>query len=295
MSARRRFRLGLGALSGAPNGGVRPALPAGLLAGVLLVCLVSGSQAAVPAADERKTPTPIEIEADNGIEWRQQEQIVYARGHAKAVRGTLTLYGDVLSARYRPRPDGSNEVWRIESDGAVRITQPNQEIHGDHATYDPETGVLVVTGRKVRLTTPDSEITADQSIEYASKNRLLTARGNAEAKQGERTVRADTLVVTLQDGNTNNSQVKRIEASRNVVVITASEVMRGDQGVYDLDAQRATLTGQVKVTRGENQLNGCRGELDLDFGVGRMFPCPNAGGAAGRVRGLIVPGSDNKE
>ncbi len=295
MSARRRFRLGLGALSGAPTGGVRTALPAGLLAGVLLVGLAPKSHAAVPAAEERKTPTPIEIEADNGIEWRQQEQIVYARGHAKAVRGTLTLYGDVLSARYRPRPDGSNEVWRIESDGAVRITQPNQEMQGDHATYDPETGVLVVTGRKVRLTTPDSEITADQSIEYASKNRLLTARGNAAAKQGERTVRADTLVVTLQDGNTDSSQVKRIEASRNVVVITANEVMRGDQGVYDLDAQRATLTGQVKVTRGENQLNGCRGELDLDSGVGRMFPCPNASGEAGRVRGLIVPGSDNKE
>lgn len=246
------------------------------------------------AAEEGKEP-PIEIEADSGIEWRQREKIVFARGNAKAARGPLVLRADVLSARYRERTDGSTDIWRIEADGAVRITRPGETLEGDHAIYEVEPGVLTLTGRKVRLITADSEITADQSLEYAARSRTLSARGNAEARQGARIVRGETLTALLRDGEAASSGLKRIEAVRNVVVITRGEVMRGDHGIYDLDAQRATLTGAVRITRGDNQLNGCRGELDLASGVGRLFACPGAAGEAGRVRGLIVPDGGRKE
>lgn len=250
--------------------------------------------AAIATAEER-SDGPIEIEAESGIEWRQQDKIVLARGNAKAVRGALVLRADVLSARYRERADASTEIWQIEADGAVEITRPGEVLHGDHASYDLPTGGLVMTGRTVRLISRDSEITADRSLEYAAQNRTLTARGNAVAKDGERTVRADTLIAVLRAGDDSGARVKRIDATGNVVVITPREVMRGDEGTYDRDAQRATLTGAVKITRGENQLNGCRGELDLDTGVGRLFACPGASGEKGRVRGLIVPEQSKPE
>jgi len=44
---------------------------------------------------------PIQITAQDGIEWRQAEQIVIAKGDAKAVRGNVTVTADRLLAWYR--------------------------------------------------------------------------------------------------------------------------------------------------------------------------------------------------
>ncbi len=46
---------------------------------------------------------PIEVTAVDGIEWRQQDQVVIARGEARATRGGVTVEADRLIARYRPR------------------------------------------------------------------------------------------------------------------------------------------------------------------------------------------------
>jgi lipopolysaccharide export system protein LptA len=56
---------------------------------------------------------PIEITSEDGIEWRQQEQVVIARGAARAVREGVAVDADRLIARYRPR-------WRSRAGAATR-------------------------------------------------------------------------------------------------------------------------------------------------------------------------------
>ena len=46
---------------------------------------------------------PVDITANDGIEWRQADQVVVARGNARAVRDGTTVDGARLLARYRPR------------------------------------------------------------------------------------------------------------------------------------------------------------------------------------------------
>src|SRR5580658_6580383 len=84
---------------------------------------------------------PIHITAQDGIEWRQSEQVVIAKGDAKAVRGTVTVTADRLFAWYRHKggdaaapaaqPAGAgltgatdtegNEVFRMRAEGNVHI------------------------------------------------------------------------------------------------------------------------------------------------------------------------------
>src|SRR6476619_6486133 len=45
---------------------------------------------------------PVDVTASDGIEWRQAEQVVIARGNARAVRAGVTVEADRLLARYRP-------------------------------------------------------------------------------------------------------------------------------------------------------------------------------------------------
>ena len=46
---------------------------------------------------------PIAITATDGIEWRQEQRQVIARGNAKAVRQNVTVTADRLIAFYRPK------------------------------------------------------------------------------------------------------------------------------------------------------------------------------------------------
>src|SRR5258705_3503209 len=47
---------------------------------------------------------PIEIFADQGIEWHQNASAYVARGNARAVRADTTVYGQTLTAYYRRAP-----------------------------------------------------------------------------------------------------------------------------------------------------------------------------------------------
>ena len=53
---------------------------------------------------------PIEIEADDGIEWQRANQLYIARGNASARQGTMTVEADELIAFYRPNAAGENEI-----------------------------------------------------------------------------------------------------------------------------------------------------------------------------------------
>ena len=75
----------------------------------------------------------------------------------------------------------------------------------------------------------------------------------------------------------------------NVRISTAGEFARGDRGVYYVDREFATLTGAVKITREDNQLNGEYAEVDMKTGVSRLLSGPPGTKSMVRVRGLFVP------
>src|SRR5262249_38416867 len=103
---------------------------------------------------------PVEILADQGIEWYRETQRYIARGNASARQADTTVYGDVLTAYYRPNQDGGTTIFRYEADGHVKIVTPTQTAVGDKGVYDVDTGVLVLTGQGLKLTTPDQVVTA---------------------------------------------------------------------------------------------------------------------------------------
>lgn len=257
---------------------------------------------------------PIGIEATNGIEWQQNNRVYIARGDAKATRGETTVKADTLYAYYRPvaqaqpvavsktgSPDpftggGSTEIYRLEADGHVRFTTPTQTMTGDHAVYDIDQTVLVVTGNDLRLTTPRDTITARDSIEWYDGKQVGVARGDALAVRGDRRVRGDVLTAQMQkQGKDGPSRISRINGNGNVIVSNTDQIARGDAGVYNLDSGIATLAGHVRLTRGDNELRGRYAVVDLNTNVSRLLSAPPgakvlAGGSeTARVEGLLVP------
>lgn len=263
---------------------------------------------------------PIEITAIDGIEWRQADQVVVARGEARAARGGVTVDADRLIARYRPRggaaqpapqvgatnPVAGSEIWRLEAEGRVRITSQTERATGERAVYDMDQAVMVLSGQGLALETPDQRITARDSLEYWPQRRMAVARGGAVVTTSDnRRIAADTLVAYFTEapqaeaprpaqparpgglpGGGEGSRVERVEAFGGVEIRTAEEVVRGDRAAYSPQTGLAQMTGGVRITRGENQLNGQEAIVDLRAGISRLVSAPGQ-----RVQGLILPQS----
>jgi lipopolysaccharide export system protein LptA len=277
---------------------------------------------------------PVEITSTDGIEWRQEEKVVVARGNARAVREGVTVDADRLIARYRPRggqapapdarpgaaesPLSGGEIWRMEAEGTVRISSQTDRAQGDRAVYDMDQAVMVLTGRDLKLTTPDNVIEARDSLEYWSQRRMAVARGAAKVTTSDnRQISADTLVGYFlneappvqpatarapQPGPAarapgaaqaparqvpgEGSKLDRVEIFGNVEIRTETETVRGDRGVYSPVTGMARILGNVRITRGPNQLQGQEAIVNLRSGVARLVSAPGQ-----RVQGLVLPSS----
>jgi lipopolysaccharide export system protein LptA len=270
---------------------------------------------------------PIVITASDGFEWRQEQREVIARGEARAVRQTVTVTADRLIAFYRPKnpqaaqpaqsvvndPDtGGNEIYRVEAEGNVHIFTPTDQAQGDHAIYDMDQAVLVMTGRNLRLTTPNDVLTARDDLEYWSQKHMAVARGDAVVVTNDgRRMSADTLVAytteapaaqpsatpaaATQPRNSDDplaasGKLQKVEAFGNVTVRTVTDTAIGDRAVYVPDTGIARLAGRVRITRGDNQIDGSEAEVNMKTGIARLLS-----GGGDRVHGLVIPNDATRQ
>jgi lipopolysaccharide export system protein LptA len=232
---------------------------------------------------------PLEINAEEGIEWRRDEQLYVARGNAEAIRGELTVFADVMTAHYSKNQAGDTDIDRIDVEGNVRIVSPTETVYGDRGAYDVPNGVLVLVGDNLRLIGKTDTITARDSLEYWELKNMAVARGDAMAVREDKRIQADVLSAHFAPDSGDEMVLTRIDAFGNVRIATATEFARGDLGVYYVDREFATLTGAVKITREENQMNGEYAEIDMKTGVSRLLAGAPGTKTKTRVQGLIVP------
>lgn len=320
-----------------------PAPRAGLLSSLALAALLAALSGGLAPPGARAQPVdmtrggPVEVTSTNGIEWRQAEQVVIATGNAKAVRDGVTLTADRLVARYRNRagqsdadgaapaaggtpgpaaqpggdsPVSNGEIWRLEAEGNVHIQTETDQAQGDRGVYDMDQAVMVLTGRNLRLNTPDDTITARDSLEYWPQKRMAVARGAASVVTSDnRRIAADTLVgyfleqapapapaqpvragaAQPRQAPGEGSKLDRVEVFGNVEIRTEQEIVRGDRGVYSPVTGIARILGNVRITRGQNQLNGSEAIVDMRSGLARLVSAPGT-----RVQGLVVPQSGDQ-
>lgn len=264
------------------------------LAAAALATAAAGGGAAAQQSDPRGASGPVEITAENGIEWRRGARLYIARGNASATRGDSTVFADVLTAHYRDGPNGETDIYRVDAEGNVRIELPGRTAYGDRGTYDVDRGLLLLLGDDLRFEGAADYVTARDSLEYWDGRDIAVARGDAVAINGENELRGDVLTAYFRRAAGGERVLNTAAADGNVAVTAPDVFARGDSGVYYVKEQLATLTGDVKITRGGNQLNGAYAEVNLDSGVSRMFGAAPEQPGDSRVRGLLVPGSGSE-
>ncbi len=269
--------------------------PPGLILLALLAVFLAATGGARGQTGFPATGGPVEIEASGGVEWIStpdgKSGYYRARGNVVAHQDQLTVRADELTAFYREGAAGqAQEIHRLEAVGNVVVQDGATESTGDAAVYDLVARTVRITGRQVRLTDPAMVIIASQSLEFQEKGNLAIALGNATAVEQDRRLRADRLTAYLTKAGSGDSagarsRVDHINATGNVLLSTPTEIIRADEGVYTVAAEQALLCGQVKISRGNSQLNGECAEVDLKNGRSLL---------KGRVNSLIIPKDTTK-
>ena len=211
------------------------------------------------------------------------------------MRAGVDITAEVLRAFYKKKAEGGTDLSRLDAAGNVRITSPSESITGETAVYDLEKAILVVSGKKVVYRSGSDVLTANRQMEYYEIQQRAVARGNATAVHDGKTVRAETLEAFFRKTADGKSQVYEIRAFNNVAILTDQDTVFANKGIYNVISGIATLTGNVRITRGLNQLAGDRAEINVNTGVSKLLTDPGPSLANGgkkrkrRVRGLILP------
>ncbi len=230
--------------------------------------------------------TPIEIDADNGIEWQQDKLVFVARGSARAIRGEVQILANELRAYYRQTSKGATEIWRLDAIGTVRIKSAEGTAYGDKALYDVDNSILTMTGKNLKLVSGKDWLTATDQLEFWEKKQMAVARGNAASKRGNKKLNAIILAAYFRKNKKNETRIYKVDAFDSVKVRTGKDEATSDRGVYNVDSGIATLTGNVKIVRDSNVLRGCSADVNLNTGVSRLHSCASGNT---RVQGRFLP------
>ena len=235
---------------------------------------------------------PIEIIADNGIEWQQENEILIASGNAKASRDGVSVEAEVLRAYYKQKSAGGADLYRMDAAGGVKIYSGTDSIIGETAVYDFERAILRVDGKKVVFKSGGDTITANQQMEYWERQTMAVARGRAVAVHKGKTVRADILKALIREKKDGKSEIYVVEAFDNVLIVSEQDRVRADRGIYKVDSGIATLAGNITITRADSILTGDQAEINLQTGISKLLTANSLQSSARekkRIRGLIYP------
>ena len=232
---------------------------------------------------------PVEIFADDGIEWIQDKKQYVARGKGEAKRGDVIVDAKVLTAHYRDTGEGGTDIWRLDADGNVKITNPTTVARGDRAVFNIDKGILVLTGRNLKMTADGNVVTAQDSLEFWQAKKMAVARGDAKVLSEGKLLSADILTAYFHEVADEGTKIQRLEAFGNVEIETPTEVATSDRGVYEIETGIASIYGSVKITRDKDTLTGEYGQVNLNTGVSRLLNAAPGSKKKGRVRAIFSP------
>lgn len=260
---------------------------------VLLLCLLSpcawaqsSNKSPIPGGHSK---APVAIEADKQLEWIKEENKFRATGNVVITQGATTIKGDEAEATYDPAK-GPSELTHMTVTGNVVITSNDNTITSATADYDAKTQIAELRGDTVTLKSPKAVVTSKTGMDYNALEHKAVSKGAAVVTQGADKIQADQLTAWLTDKN----ELSKAEARGHVLITQKNKdgttIAQADRGDYDAVKKTAVLTGNVKLTQGQNHMQGDQATIDLATGYSTLKNDPATGG---RVRAIFNSGGND--
>ena len=239
--------------------------------------------------NQKQNGEPVEIYAEQGIEWHKNDNKYLAIGNAIAKSGKMSVNSDRIEAFYEESDNSGMDIKLVKAHRNVVVTDENLKIVGGKlAEYNLRKDYFSIFGKNLILTSQENKLESKNKMEYWRTKGVAIASGKAKAQKGnEFKIKAEKLVWYLNE-NDKKIDVKKIFGFENVSIYTNNEVAFSDKALYNKESGICKLFGNVKLQKGDSFLTGDYAEVDLNKGISKLLPAPNFDKLnENRVRALI--------
>lgn len=239
--------------------------------------------------NQKQNGEPVEIYAEQGIEWHKNDNKYLAIGNAIAKSGKMSVNSDRIEAFYEESDNSGMDIKLVKAHRNVVVTDENLKIVGGKlAEYNLRKDYFSIFGKNLILTSQENKLESNKKMEYWRTKGVAIASGKAKAQKGnEFKIKAEKLVWYLNE-NDKKIDVKKIFGFENVSIYSNNEVAFSDKALYNKESGICKLFGNVKLQKGDSFLTGDYAEVDLNKGISKLLPAPNFDKLnENRVRALI--------
>jgi lipopolysaccharide export system protein LptA len=192
-----------------------------------------------------------------------------------------TAFGATAPA---PSPSPSNDPGSLLPGGNSK--EP-VSIEADQLVYSDKEGKATYTGNVVLIQSP-TKLNCSVMVLYIDKSNSTPT----PAPGGAPKPAATPSPAPGAQGASSSSQVRHMDCSGPVTVVSKTQTATGDSAVYDKPQNKIWLIGNVTLSDGPNVTKGDKLTYDLLTGQAHV-ETKNGPGKTGRVWSQFVPGSDN--
>ena len=239
--------------------------------------------------NQKQNGEPVEIYAEQGIEWHKNDNKYLAIGNAIAKSGKMSVNSDRIEAFYEESDNSGMDIKLVKAHRNVVVNDENLKIVGGKlAEYNLRKDYFSIFGQNLILTSQENKLESNNKMEYWRTKGVAIASGKAKAQKGnEFKIKAEKLVWYLNE-NDKKIDVKKIFGFENVSIYSNNEVAFSDKALYNKESGICKLFGNVKLQKGDSFLTGDYAEVDLNKGISKLLPAPNFDKLnENRVRALI--------
>ena len=123
------------------------------------------------------------VTAQDSMEYWKDKKIAIAKGNATVFSKDRKIAGDILTAFFRPQPNGKDQLHKATIEGNVTVITKGDVVRGNNAVYDIGRNLAIITG-SVKITRADgTELAGDMAeSDFASGTSRLVNKGDGKVR-----------------------------------------------------------------------------------------------------------------
>jgi lipopolysaccharide export system protein LptA len=218
-------------------------------------------------SDETKINS-LEITANKNLEWDQKKNRITAQGNAQVKTNNFLINADVITGSYIGKI-GKGNIKNLIAIKNAEFSSEETTIKANKIDYDFINDIIDVKGKNIEMAFEEGLILSEKSLTFYNLDKKVLVEGNVLIKINNKgNIKAEKVSVLINQ----KGEVSSVKAINNVEIFLdeLEQNLFSDEAIFDNNASRIDLIGNIVLYYGESFLKGDRAYIDLKKGISKI-------------------------
>jgi len=222
-----------------------------------------------PSFSDETNTNSLEITANENLEWDQKQNRIIAHGNAQVKTNDFFINADVITGSYIGKI-GKGNIKNLIAIKNAHFSSKETTIKANKIDYDFINNIIDVKGKNIEMAFEKGLISSEKSLKFYNLDKKVLVEGNVFIKiKNKGNIKAEKVSVLLDQ----KGELSSIKATRNVEIFLdeLEQNLFSDEAIFDNNALRIDLIGNIVLYYGESFLKGDRAYIDLKKGISKIL------------------------